>query len=453
MKTKIIFALAMCLVACLCFSGCADKGPGNNLISREEETEFKPTPDVDVNSDLLQKYNSHKENAPLAFTANSENPASDFEYSQTDDGVVIDKYIGQGDIVVIPEAIEGKSVISLSENSFKESAVRAVYVPDTVKTIKSGAFEGAKNLSTIRVPFIGNGEGDLNGGCIFGSEDHISNAIKVPGSLKMLIVGEGETEISSNSLSYFKNLEAIVLPDTVKKIGQFAFYECRSLVYVDFGGTKAIEEYAFTLCDSLISIEIPDMVEQIRLGAFMQCNSLKYISLPYIGSSKTENQYIGYIFGAENKAWNNSFVPASLSYVTVTGEVVPDMAFEGCENLIEVTLSSRVKSIGERAFSNCKSMQSIQISDSVTSIGANAFSNCYTLSKIELSSKSALTSIGMQCFLNCRSLKKVTLPSGVSTLPSGVFSGCVSLEEFDGAGIAAVDDTAFRGCEKLNPIK
>ena len=431
MKKLLIYLLALLMVALL-LTGCADKGPGENLIERETEEEFVPTPDIDVNSTLLEKYKAHSENAPLAFSATSENPVSDFEYSDVDGGVKIDKYIGEGDIVKIPSMIHGKSVCALAEGCFAELPVRAVYVPDSVQKIGKGAFEACKSLATLRIPFIGNGDGDNNGGVIFGADDYISNGLKVPGSLKMLIIGDGEVEVCSNALSYFKSLEAVILPDTLQKIGQLAFNECHSLVYVDFGGVNVIEEYAFLSCESLISIEIPDSVTEISLGAFMQCESLKYISLPFVGGSKTENQHIGYIFGAENKAWNGSFLPMTLSYVTVRGEEVPNMAFEDCRNLIEVTLTEGVKTVGERAFSNCRSMQSVIIASSVESIGANAFSNCYTLKTVEIPSGSSLKSIGIQAFLNCKSLKSINLPIGIDALPTGIFSGCDSLEFVNG---------------------
>ena len=448
MNNKKFVALALLVGLCMSAVGCANYGPGKDLIDREPVEDFVPTPDIDVDEELMAKYQSHKGNAPLAFKSNNENPASDFEYSEIDGCIQIDKYIGTADIVVIPAAIDGKSVTMLSESCFAESSVRAVYVPDSVKVIKSGAFENCKSLSTLRVPFVGNGEGDSNGGAIFGAEDYISNGLKVPGSLKMLIIGEGVDEIKANAFANFKSLEAIILPQSAKKIGQFAFSECRSLVYVDLGGVKVIDEYAFLLCQSLISIEIPDHVTEISLGAFMQCESLKYLSLPFVGSSREENQYIGYIFGSENLAWNNSFVPVSLSYVALRCKDVPAEAFEGCENIIDLVLYE-VESIGERAFSNCKSLQSVIFTESIKNISANAFANCYTLKKLEFSANSKLESIGLQAFMNCKSLESVKLPSKVVELPVGVFHGCGSLVSIEAVNVTTVGANAFLGANSL----
>ena len=452
MKNNLKLLLVACLALCVLLVSCANRGPGKNLIDREEPAQFKPTPDVDVDPELLKKYQTHKENAPLAFTTYENNPAEDFEYSITDGGVIIENYIGEGDIVLIPDTIEGVSVHTLEKTSFAGKDVRAVYVPDSVKIIRKGAFEDCKSLSTLRIPFIGNGEGDNNGGVIFGSDEYISNGLKVPGSLKMLIVGEGVSEVCANSLSYFKSLEAIILPSSLKKIGQFAFNECRSLVYVDLGGVKYIEEYAFLCAESLISLDVPDTTLEISLGAFMECESLKYISLPFVGGSNAENRYIGYIFGAEDPAWNGDFVPAMLSYVTVRSENVPNAAFEGCINLIEVTLENGVETVGERAFANCKSMQSVIVADSVQNIGADAFINCYTLESVVISTNAKLSSIGVQSFMNCRSLKTVRLPMTITEIPAGAFWGCAALETVDAVRITSVGANAFRGCESLSHV-
>ena len=452
MKNRSKFLLTAVLLLCLVLASCANRGPGKNLIERGEVGEFIPTPDIDVDPTLLQKYQTHKENAPLAFTTYEDNSAEDFEYSMSDGGVTIDKYIGERDIVVIPDTIEGKSGTVLGAEAFFGQSVRAVYVPDSVRIIKKSAFEGCKSLSTLRIPFVGNGEGDDNGGVIFGADDYVSNGLMIPGSLKMLIIGEGVKEIRSNSLSYFKSLEAIILPSSVEKIGQFAFNECRSLVYVDFGGTRVIEEYAFLCDESLISLEIPDSVTEISLGAFMQCDSLKFISLPFVGGSVNANRYIGYIFGAESLSWNGDFLPMTLSYVTVRGEEVPSQAFDGCVNLIEVTLADGVKTVGERAFANCKSMQSVVFYDSVETVSANAFLNCYTLETVDISSTSSLKTIGIQAFMNCRSLEEIKLPAGVTELLAGTFLGCRALKTVEGAGIVSVSDSAFRGCDSFTSV-
>ena len=127
------------------------------------------------------------------------------------------------------------------------------------------------------------------------------------------------------------SVKKVVIKDGVTSIGNFAFYNCKSLT----------------------SITIPDSVTSIELAAFNNCNNLTSITIP--------------------------------DSVTSIG----DSAFELCNKLSSITLSNNITSIGNFAFHRCP-LTSITIPDSVTSIGAMAFYSCSNLQTISLSCKSSL---------------------------------------------------------------
>ena len=127
------------------------------------------------------------------------------------------------------------------------------------------------------------------------------------------------------------SVKKVVIKDGVTSIGNFAFYNCKSLT----------------------SITIPDSVTSIELAAFNNCNNLTSITIP--------------------------------DSVTSIG----DSAFELCNKLSSITLSNNITSIGNWAFHGCP-LTSITIPDSVTSIGAMAFYSCSNLQTISLSCKSSL---------------------------------------------------------------
>ena len=61
------------------------------------------------------------------------NPASDFEYTVSDNGYVgIEKYIGKNKDVVIPEKIDDKPVTAIGICAFAESDIESVVIPDTI---------------------------------------------------------------------------------------------------------------------------------------------------------------------------------------------------------------------------------------------------------------------------------------------------------------------------------
>ena len=141
----------------------------------------------------------------------------------------------------------------------------------------------------------------------------------------------------------------VVIPDSVKTIGNWAFRSCS--------------------CSSLTSITIPEGVTSIGNGAFEWCSSLTSITIP--------------------------------DSVTSIG----DSAFSDCSCLTSITIPNGVVSVGKLAFSGCSCLTSITIPDSVTSIGDFAFSCCNNLEHITI--PESVTCIGEGAFYNCKSLKQI----------------------------------------------
>ena len=171
------------------------------------------------------------------------------------------------------------------------------------------------------------------------------------------LIGRDKLFNSIIPIEYFKGLnlpDRVAIPNGIKKIGESAFFECKSLKSITIPtSVTSIGGYAFSYCSSLTSIVIPDSVTSIGNGAFYNCTSLISIEIP-----------------------------------------------------------DSVTSIGSYAFNNCSSLTSIEIPDSVTSIGGGAFSYCSSLTSIEI--PDSITSIGDSAFTRCKSLKKINY-SGTMT--------------------------------------
>lgn len=158
-------------------------------------------------------------------------------------------------------------------------------------------------------------------------------------------------------------LEKVRVPDVhegkpVVSIADNAFSEATSAALREIilpNSLKNIGENAFTGAKNLTKIEVPGGVK-IGNAAFSECYNLRdVVLLDYV----EENGEISYIN-------------------TEIGNAV----FQDCENLTSVTLPGNLEKISEKAFSGCKELKSIVIPFSVREICNNAFSGCVSLTNI-----------------------------------------------------------------------
>ncbi|GBU28068.1 leucine-rich repeat [Treponema sp. R8-4-B8] len=242
--------------------------------------------------------------------------------------------------------------------------------------------------------------------------------------------GKPVTTIENNAFSSYTNMTSVRIPDRITSIGS----------------------YAFSNCTGLTSVTIPSSVTSIGTNAFTGCTSLTSISIPFFGSTLNGTYPLGYLFGTASASGQNSFIPASLKTVIITGgNSVPASAFSGCTNLTSVTIPSSVLSIGQSAFSGCTGLPSITIPSSVTSIGNSAFSGCTSLPSISI--PDSVLSIGNSAFSGCTALTNVTIENGVTSIGQSAFSGCTSLPSvIIPDSVTSIGDSAFRNCTSLESI-
>ena len=190
--------------------------------------------------------------------------------------------------------------------------------------------------------------------------------------------GVTDTAVNANAFQNCTTLKSIILPETVKTIGDYAFDGCASLrsIYIPaFGNLTTIGKFAFQNCTSLIGIALP-----------INCTS--------IGSG----------------------------------------IFSGCTSFEDVRLSPELTSIPSYAFYNCSALEDIAFSDKETSIGDFAFAGCTALGG-SIYMPTSLKTIGECAFQDCTSLYNVyDLPVSITNIYKKAFYGCSSLStlEYDG---------------------
>lgn len=195
-----------------------------------------------------------------------------------------------------------------------------------------------------------------------------------------LVLPEGLDSIGKEAFQ--KNfITEVTIPESVRAIGQFAFYDNQSLK----------------------SVTLNNRMETINRSLFNYCNKLAVVR------------------GGRNV------------------KIVDQSAFSGCDSLRSISDITPV-TINSSAFYNCRKLESLNFSR-IKSIGYESFYNCFGLKEADLTT---LTSINNRSFVACTGLKKVTFGNDITTIKSEAFRTCDALEEVVlGSSINSLETNCF----------
>ena len=334
-------------------------------------------------------------------------------------------FIGYSGDVVIPATVtyDGTTypVTSIEAIAlYGSTELTSIVVPNSVTEIGQEAFGNCPGLTSIVVD-SGNPRFDSRNNC---------NAI-IETADNVLIAGCKNT----------------IIPNSVTKIGNFAFDCCDSLTSIVIpNSVTEIGHYAFYSCDSLTSIDIPNSVIEIGYGVFESCSGLTSIVVesgnPTYDSRNNCNAIIETADNTLIYGCKNTTIPNSVT-------TIDDYAFYNCDGLTSIDIPDSVTEIGSSAFSGCTGLTGINIPNSVTAIGGNAFNNTawyknqpfgmVYAGKVAYKYKGSMPSgtnmtfregtlgIAGSAFEDCDGLTSIVIPNSVTSIGDGVFESCSGL--------------------------
>ena len=275
------------------------------------------------------------------------------------------------------------------------------------------AEESAMKTEDGRFEYV---EDTENGGYMI--YDYLLNedAVEIPAEIN----GKPVTSIDQYSF-YQKTMTSVTIPDTVKKIGESAFYECKNLKNVHIPDSVTdLEPYSFGDCYALASFNIPKGITEIPAYAFEWAN-ITSLDIP--------------------------------DNITKIGEG----AFGFCENLTSLTIPDSVTEIDAKAFQSCKGLKSFEVPKNVTKLSGNAFmssgittltvspenpvydsrDNCNAVIETDTDKliigiygtkiPETIRTIGSHAFESSHELSTLEIPVGVTTIEDYAFDECGSL--------------------------
>ncbi len=205
----------------------------------------------------------------------------------------------------------------------------------------------------------------------------------------------------------------VVMSDTIKFIGKYAFYDCHNLKEVIFSkNLEAIDEGAFRNC-GIEKIIFPDSLKTIGRKAFMQCYNLNSIKFP------DNLKEIGHESFGNCNALESIILPQNL-------EEIKPRACCACSRLNNVKFNDKLRVIGYTAFA-FTDIQTLSLPDSLVEICDYAFGNNKNLEEIKFGKGKLF--IGPNAFESSERLTSVKLPENIEKLGYDIFHDCPSLKE------------------------
>ena len=390
--------------------------------------------------------------------------------------------------VTIPSQINGRIVKRLSPSAFQSRIyLQTVVLPTTLEEFIPNSFLGCRALQSIS--FSG-AEGNYTSidGVVYNKD--LTEILFVPAknTVGTFEVPTGVTKIGSYAFYNHgsEGVTAVTFPETLKVIGDHAFYgnaftslsfpnslttiedhafSCLVEGYIQdiqWGtGLKTIGDYAFTGCYLKETFTVPEGVETIGAYAFANSTAIEALVLPASLKTLTPAAFNGctgiltvsvasgnQTYVSENNiVYTKDFKTAVFCPSGYRGQKVDDK-----EDVI--VIKDGVTEIAQCAFYMVDNCMEFRIPNTVTKIGEEAFAHCYDLPEIVI--PDSVLEMGESAFAQCDSLAKVTIGKGLKKIPVYAFDSAKDLKSIDiPANIEEIDENAFWGCafETINFAK
>lgn len=333
-------------------------------------------------------------------------------YVLTTEDEDVEFYVVNG---IIYYVADNKAVVLMADKSLKEAVIEKEIEGYPVSEIKA-AFQDNTVLTKVTIPDSVEKIGEFAfSGCT---------------ALTEVLIPESVTSIEASAFVNCKNLNEIALPDSVVSIGKAAFSYCSGLMSIKLpGNLKTIGDAAFHSCTRLTNIVLPESVEYLGKQAFDKCVELTDVTI--LSSLNT----IEFATFRQCYKLKNIIIPEGVKVLDNAAfmyccklekislpyslQILWGDVFYGCDSLVSIEIPEYVTQIGSGAFCSCDNLVEVKLSQNLKTIGSSAFSGCVNLENIII--PDSAESIGKYAFYNCKEIKMVKIPEAVTTLYTSSF--------------------------------
>lgn len=249
-------------------------------------------------------------------------------------------------VINLPNSLKILDDFAISRNQ----VLTTINFGNNLEKIGTAGLNNNKKLESVTLPDSVYSINEQLSPTFIGAEINYSNVGLMENCVSLKNVSLGSVDSIPQRTFLGTDIAEIVIPNTVKYIGEYAFYNCKSLKKVVFESSSKcslVESFAFGGCTSLISITGGTAIEKIKTNAF---NGDSYLSEFEFSSSNME-------FGEA------LFYKSGIEYASIGPNVtvIPKCMFQ-FSAIKELYISKSVKEIQYAAINSCKSLTDIYYS-------------------------------------------------------------------------------------------
>ena len=313
----------------------------------------------------------------------------------------------------LEEVIVPEGMTFIGDYMFSEcSGIKHLHLAQSVKKIGSRAFGHCSSLESVTG---GEGLTEMGSGCFcycsslktfhipegvdtFGSENPFFACTSLESLSGKYVASDGRSLIKNNSLI------------------AFAFAGAVNVSYQVPSNVTSIAEFAFYLCDQLVSVTLPDRLMTLGYGAFSNCTNLQSITLP-----------------------------ASVRYIG-------GCCFSECTSLEVLEFPEGIDVFEAQLCYGCTALQKVTIPKSITKFYNNVFTNCTALSEVICksttppalrSSKYTNYDEPQDSFTNTPEDMRILVPSGSVELYRQAETWSIHASQIEGVDFPDMDNPDF----------